>query len=211
MISPNPVIGVDFDNTIVSYDRSLSLLAYEKGYMSDFEIKPKIWIRDFVRTLPDGETKWQTMQAEIYGNRMYAAELIDGIKAFFQTCRMHKINLYIVSHKTRFSNLGFSNVDLRRAARKWMIEQEFFSSTGLGLANDDVYFESTRQKKLARIAKLKCTHFIDDLQETYADNLFPSGVTKLLYSPQGGCLTSNGILALSSWQAINVYFFGTNG
>ena len=48
-----------------------------------------------------------------------------------------------------------------------MEQQGFFDPKGLNLKRENVYFESTREEKVARIGFLKCTHFIDDLEETF--------------------------------------------
>ena len=199
----NPVIGVDFDNTIVSHDYIVSKLAYEKNYVNESETVPKKHIRDSVRRLPNGETKWQELQAEIYGRRMEEAVLMDGVREFFGLCRKNRFKVYVVSHKTEFSNLGKSPVNLRIAALNWMKEN------GLGLSLDNVYFESTRQEKIERVKKLKCTHFIDDLDETFAEFSFPSGVEKILYDPQAHRSYLPDIRIARTWKEISDYIFGT--
>ena len=58
-----------------------------------------------------------------------------------------------------------SRVNLRQAALGWMTAQGFFGTSGFAVPAENVFFESTRAEKLARIAALGCTHFIDDLEE----------------------------------------------
>ena len=41
----------------------------------------------------------------------------------------------------------------------------------LGLTEGDVFFNSTREEKIERIANLRCTDFIDDLEETFLKKL----------------------------------------
>ena len=63
-----------------------------------------------------------------------------------------------------------------------MSTRGFFQAAGYGIAPDAVYFENTRQDKIARIAQVGCTHFIDDLEEVLSDPAFPSGVERILFS-----------------------------
>ena len=48
-------IGIDFDNTIACYDRLFAGLAAEIGVVA----KAKQAVRDAVRMLPEGETRWR--------------------------------------------------------------------------------------------------------------------------------------------------------
>ena len=208
-MADKPVIGVDFDNTIVSYDYIVSKLAYEKNYVNESKTAPKKHIRDSVRRLSNGELKWQELQAEIYGRRMEEAVVMDGVKEFFGLCRKNRFRVYVVSHKTEFSNLGKSRVNLRSAALGWMKENGFFEYGGVELASDTIYFESTRRDKIERIEKLKCTHFIDDLEETFTEISFPENVEKILFAPQACRSFSPDIRIIGTWKEISDYFFGT--
>jgi hypothetical protein len=69
---------------------------------------------------------------------------------------------------------------LRSAALAWLRANEFLGPGAL--SEDSVYFESSRSDKGARIARLGCTHFIDDLEEFFDDPAFPSGVIPLFFS-----------------------------
>lgn len=206
-MSYKTVVGVDFDNTIVNYDYIVTKLAYEKKFINEFTTKSKKFIRDYVRQLPDGETKWQELQAGIYGSRMEEATLIDGVMEFFNLCKNKKIKVFIVSHKTEFSNLGKSKINFRVAALDWMKKKGFFKFYGLGLAPNDIYFESTRHEKIYRIKQLKCTHFIDDLEETLLEDSFPTDIEKILYSSHKKYSSVTGIRVFSTWEEISNYFF----
>jgi len=208
-MSIKTVVGVDFDNTIVSYDYIATKMAYEKNFISEFTTKSKKFIRDSVRQLPNGEMKWQELQAEIYGSRMEEAVLIDGVKKFFSLCKSNMFKVYVISHKTEFSNLGKSEINLRVAALDWMQKEGFFEYDGLGLSPNEVYFESTRHEKIARIIYLKCTHFIDDLEETFAEASFPVNVEKILYNPQVHHSHLPDVSVVSTWKELNGYFFGS--
>ena len=198
-------IGVDFDNTIAGYDDLIFKVAFEKGLIKSNIQKSKKVIRDAIRLLPDGEIEWQKIQAEIYGPRMDDAELIEGVKEFFQNCRGHKI--YVISHKTEFANLDISGINLRKSAMKWMELNGFFDRDGMGLVPKNVFFEPTRQRKIQRIVDMECTHFIDDLEETFNEHSFPKKVEKILFVPHGNNSSRTSHLTFKNWKEINHYFF----
>ncbi|NJR20754.1 MAG: hypothetical protein HC786_00430 [Richelia sp. CSU_2_1] len=203
----NRIIGVDFDNTIVSYDDLMHGLAVEKGWISPEVSKSKKQIRDSIRQLPNGDIEWQKLQAIAYGRQMQEAKLIEGVRVFFQLCRQHQVQAYIVSHKTEYANYDETRTSLREAALNWMNKNGFFSESGLGLSPEQVYFESTRSEKIERIKQLKCTDFIDDLEETFLEKSFPESVNKILYAPHQQHSGTLAVKVVSRWQEINEYFF----
>lgn len=84
---------------------------------------------------------------------------------------------------------------------------KFFKKGGLSLSKNDIFFESTRKEKIFRIRQLLCTHFIDDLEETFSDDSFPKNVKKILYDPHREHLHMQGVLIFRTWDDINEYFF----
>lgn len=203
----NHVIGVDFDNTLVSYDDIIYGTAIQQGLISPGIGNGKRDIRDRIRELPGGEIEWQRLQAIVYGTRMDEAKLIDGVQEFFEFCKRYQARTYIISHKTEFVMLDGMNINLRTAALAWMRKSRFFEDEGLGLSQQDVYFESTRGEKIQRIRSLRCTHFIDDLEETFLENSFPMNVERILYAPYMFHSSLQGIRVMSSWREIGEYFF----
>jgi hypothetical protein len=198
----DPVIGIDFDNTIIRYDAVLFRLAVQRQLVPPTARPSKKYIRDQIRTLPDGDVEWQRLQAILYGPAMAEAVLADGVAEFIRNCRRRALPVYIVSHKTARSNLGGSGVNFRDAADHWMRDHGFFRDDGLGLRESDVFYEATRREKVARIVALGCTHFIDDLEETFLERTFPSGVTKILYNPHGEPVTVGGVRVCTDWDQI---------
>ncbi len=201
-------IGVDFDNTIVSYNELIYSAARERGLISSAVMKNKKEIRDVIRKLPDGEIEWQKLQAFVYGKGMENAVLMDGVAEFFDLCKGLSVPIFIISHKTQFASLDVDRVDLRETALEWMKRNNFFNKKGVGLALDNVYFESTRQEKIDCVGTLGCTHFIDDLEETFLEKSFPDSVEKILFSPQGTDIKVENMRVCQSWDQINGYFFG---
>ena len=80
--------------------------------------------------------------------------------------------------------MGTEKVNLRNAAREWLRTNGMLGPQAV--LEENVYFEDTRAEKIARIVRLKCTHFIDDLEEVFDDPAFPSDVERMLISPASG-------------------------
>ena len=201
------VIGVDFDNTIVTYDKLLHDVAVQRGLIPPDTGKNKTSIRDHIRRLPDGDIQWQILQGIVYGPRLGEAALNDGVMPFFESCRRKAISTYIVSHKTELSPYDETGTNLRKAAISWMTARGFFRPDGPGLTEENVYFCSDRKEKIERIVQLGCTHFIDDLEEVFLEKEFPGGVEKILYAPnRSGCELA-GVRIARNWQEVCDYFF----
>lgn len=210
MNSLNYVIGIDFDNTIASYDDIMHKLAVQQGLIQPDVKKSKKHLRDYIRQLPNGEIEWQRIQGIVYGPRMGEAKLIGGVWKFFESCRLYKAKTYIVSHKTEFARFDETGTNLRASALEWMKRNRFFEANGFGLSQEeDVYFESTRREKIERIRHLGCTHFIDDLEETFLDELFPTNVEKILYAPHMQDSFAEGVKVATTWEEISGFLFNT--
>lgn len=202
------IVGVDFDNTIVDYDELMHEIALEKGFISPGVYKSKIQIRESVRRLETGELKWRMVQAEAYGPRILKAKLIKGVDGFLRRWKKTGFQIYIVSHKTEFASQDSTETNLRAAAMGWMKRQGFFNGGDFGINEDIVYFESNRREKVERIKRLGCTHFIDDLVETFQEDCFPPQVEKILFSPVKPKKILSNLHVLASWKEISNYFFG---
>ena len=74
------------------------------------------------------------------------------------------IKMVLVSHKTKHPYKG-PKYDLHKAAWSWLEKYNFFKDNGLGWNQEDVFFEISKEKKIERIEKLGCTHYVDDLEE----------------------------------------------
>jgi hypothetical protein len=199
-----PRIGIDFDNTIVSYDELMYRAAVERGLISNGAERTKRAVRDRIRRLPDGEVEWQKLQALAYGPLMADARPTDGAEEFIRWSRGHGIPVFIVSHKTEYASYDVTGTNLRGAALDWMTARGFFEHDGLDISREAVYFESTRAEKIARISAIGCSHFIDDLEEVFLEVSFPSGVQKILYAP-GASVASSTAVVMPSWQAIREF------
>src|ERR1043166_1120933 len=175
-------VGIDFDNTIASYDEPMHQWAMERGLISPFVPKNKRLIRDAIRRLEDGELKWRELQVFCYGPGMQCARAMPGVKEFLTVCKTSGIPVWIVSHKTEYANFGDPGVKLRDAALGWLEAEGFLDSAAFGIGSERVFFEDTRPAKIERIRMLGLTHFIDDLEETFLERSFPDAVAKVLLS-----------------------------
>jgi len=201
------VIGIDFDNTIANYDDLIGEVSRDRGLIPDDHRAGKTEVRRIVRNQPDGELEWRKVQAVVYGSRMHEAKLADGVGAFFRECRQRQAKSYVVSHKTRYSDYDPSQTNLRTASLEWMNDHRFFDRDGLALSREDVFFENTRLDKIERMKILRCTHFIDDLEEIFLETSFPTSVQKILYSPRGKTSSVSGIKSAATWNEISECIF----
>jgi hypothetical protein len=197
-------IGIDFDNTIVSYDGVFHRVALEQGLVPPTIDPTKLAVRDWLRE-KGKEDLWTEMQGYVYGARMADAEAYPGVLDFFSWARSAGIPVSIISHKTTQPFLG-PRYDLHEAARTW-IETFLRDEVGPLVALENVYFEATKESKWTRIATTASTHFIDDLPEILFAEVFPVGVTRILFDPENhhGPF-GDAMITVQSWTDILHYF-----
>ncbi len=200
------LIGVDFDNTIVCYDGVFHRAALEKGWIGPNTPRTKEQVRDAMRQ-SGREEDWIELQGYVYGARMHDADAFQGAREFFNHARQRQIDVCIVSHRTLrpFKGPGYH---LHQAGRAWLEAQGFHDSAELGLPRDRVFFELTKQDKLARIAARGCTHFIDDLPEFLSEPEFPDGVERILFDPGQVHRTDPPFHRVDSWAEIESLLLG---
>lgn len=191
-------IGLDFDNTIVCYDKAFHLVALEQNLIPCEIPVTKEAVRDYLRKM-GREEDWTRLQGYVYGARMRDAHPFEGFFDFLLQARRNQWKVCIISHKTRTPYLGPA-YDLHQAALQWMEDQGFFNPSLGGFGRDAVFFELTKQEKLKRVAHVGCDIFIDDLPELLADPAFPPGVRKVLFSPLGGKSPETHWATVRSWE-----------
>ena len=196
-------IGLDFDNTIVSYDSLLHKVALEQNAVPQSTARTKLAVRDHLRVIGK-EDVWTAMQGYVYGARMAEAEAYPGVHDFFKWASERNIDISIVSHKTRHPFMGPA-YDLHQAARGW-IEAHLVDARGSLLPADQVFFELTKEEKLARIGALQCDWFIDDLPEILQASDFPERVSRLLFDPDAHHIAISAMPRMASWHAVQQHF-----
>jgi FMN phosphatase YigB (HAD superfamily) len=175
-------IGLDFDNTIVSYDALFHKVALEGGWVPAEVAVSKVSVRDHLRSI-DKESIWTEMQGYVYGARMDEALAYPGVLDCLRWARDQGITVSIVSHKTRHPFLG-KPYDLHAAAAHW-IDLYLQDAKGPLVKSEQVYFELTKDSKVKRIADIGCTVYVDDLPEILLAQTFPASTRKILFDPDG--------------------------
>ncbi len=185
-------IGIDFDNTIICYDRVFNTVGVEKGLVPESLETGKGFVRDYLRK-QGKEKEWIWLQGYVYGSRLSDAEPYDGAHEFIDYCRANRIDCAIISHKTIYPYSG-DTYNLHDAAHEWIKAQDFGIQT---------FFELTKENKIKRINDLGCSVFIDDLPEFLTLPGFSENLTRILFDPLRHHADSfNEILYAASWKEI---------
>ena len=176
------LIGLDFDNTIVCYDRAIATLAEEFPSLPADVPRTKLGLREHLRAT-GREAEWTAFQGTLYGPGMQHAEPFPGAIETMQALQTAGHRLVIVSHRSLRPYAGPPH-DLHAAARGWVIERlqsaGLFCSDGKG---SPINFLETREAKVATIAQLGCKVFVDDLPEVLEAPAFPAGTVGILFDP----------------------------
>lgn len=191
-------LGIDLDNTLALYDRAFHEAAVEARLVpTEFPVSKRA-IREELRSRPGGETEWTRLQGSVYTGTMDRAVLAPGAERLLAACAARDVRVTVVSHKTQFPADG-PRVDMRESARAWMARTAC-------LAKLPVHFEATREAKVARIASLGCTHFVDDLIEVFEEPSFPREVVRILLDSRGD--SAGNLEAYPDLDVVNDRLFG---
>ncbi|MDE3060294.1 MAG: haloacid dehalogenase-like hydrolase, partial [Pseudomonadota bacterium] len=167
-------IGLDFDNTIVSYDALFHRVALENGHIpADLPVS-KNAVRDHLRA-QDKEHLWTEMQGHVYGARMQEAAMFPNAPEVIAQLRDAGHALFIISHKTRRPYLGPA-YDLHGAAQEWIAAHLPL------IPESSVFFHEKKEEKIGRIRSLACEAFLDDLPEILLHEAFPPQTKRYLFS-----------------------------
>lgn len=194
------MIGVDFDNTIVCYDRLIHQTACEWRLIPTEIASSKSAVRNYLRAHGQ-EDAWTELQGYIYGKGMRYADPFPGVLEFFALCRERSVPVGIISHRTAQPFKGPA-YDLHQAAHEWIQRHGFYDEARIGLSSAQVFFELTKAGKLTRIAKMDCKFFVDDLPEFLGEPGFPKGVEKILFDPGEHCNDENRFRRVKSWHEL---------
>jgi hypothetical protein len=196
-------IGIDFDNTIACYDGVFHTAALEKGLIPASLGRDKNSVRDHLNG-SGRKDDFTELQGYVYGARMELVSPYPGFPEFVAAARSAGHTLFIVSHKTRHPMLGPKH-DMHAAAREFLAARNLVGTAADRIVSSNVFFELTKEEKVARAAALHCEVFIDDLPEILAMQGFPSGMRRILFDPENqfaGQGNGDGVERLTSWAAI---------
>lgn len=190
------MLGLDFDNTLICYDRLFHQVALEKKLIPALLPPKKQEVRNYLRC-QKMEDEWTRMQGEVYGSRIMEAVPFEGMFEALLRLKNTGLEMRLVSHKTRTPYLGQS-YDLHQAAQDWLTVHCFYEETGLNWNKDQTFFELTKEEKVRRIVSLGCTHYIDDLPEIL--EMIPDNITKILFVPDKSGEVKSEWLFMESWS-----------
>jgi hypothetical protein len=175
-------IGIDFDNTIACYDGVFHAAAMERGLIPVDLARDKNSVRDHLNG-SGRKDDFTELQGYVYGTRMDLVSPYPGFAEFVATARQAGHALFVVSHKTRHPILGPKH-DMHAAARGFLAARDLVGGASHQIDPANVFFELTKEEKVARAHALACEVFIDDLPEILAMSGFPDGMRKVLFDPE---------------------------
>jgi phosphoglycolate phosphatase-like HAD superfamily hydrolase len=198
-------IGIDFDNTIACYEGVFHAAALERGLIPAGLARDKNSVRDHLNG-SGRKDDFTELQGYVYGARMDLVSPFPGFAEFIGVAKRAGHELFIVSHKTRHPITGPKH-DMHAAARGFLVDRGLIGQGAARIAPDRVFFELTKEEKVARAADLRINMFIDDLPEILAMPGFPLGMRKILFDPDaqfvGHAEGSSNLDRRSSWAAIS--------
>jgi hypothetical protein len=193
-------IGLDFDNTIVCYDKAIGLLAEDLFDLPEGVPRTKLGLRDHLRS-KGREPEWTAFQGELYGPGMRYAQPFEGAVTTMHQLAAEGHELFIISHRSRVPYAGPRH-DLHAAARSWVAHRLQCSGLFTAVGDEDcVHFLETRDQKLEMISRLGCEVFLDDLPEVLNAPGFPAGASGILFDPSGvnSAFKENSAIQINSW------------
>lgn len=154
-------IGLDFDNTIVLYDKIFYNYAIKIGCINKEISKTKEAVRSYL--INSGEEELFTkIQGEVYGQLISNAPIQKGLIEAIKNLTSKGCKFSIVSHKTKYPIIG-KKFDLHQAALNWLKKNGLIGTNKNLIKRENIYFEETFQNKIERINSIECNVFIDDL------------------------------------------------
>ena len=193
------IVGFDFDNTIISYEKLFKKIAYKKKLVPKNIKSNKNSVKEYL-IKKNKETEWTILQGEVYGKYIMDAKIYIGVKKIMKSLSKNKIKFYIISHKTKFPYLG-RKINLQVAAKKWIYKNILRDNNSINLSIKDIFFENSIKEKISRINKLRCNIYIDDLPKIL--ELLPKGVIKILFTPNQKSQQKKPIITMKKWIDFN--------
>ncbi len=173
-------IGLDFDNTIVCYDKAIAQLAEEFFELPDEVPRTKLGLRDYLRS-NGRESEWTEFQGALYGPGMRYAQPFEGAITTMKQLVVEGHELVIISHRSRYPYAG-PKYDLHDAAHNWIAKQ-LHPNQVFDQPSQPVYFLETLSEKLKKITDMNCNIFIDDLASVLNSVDFPESTLGVLFDP----------------------------
>ena len=193
-------IGIDLDNTIISYDKAFQNGAIVNGLVEEGCRLSKKALRDLIRKKSNGEFEWQKLQGFVYGEGIGAAILFPGIYRFLWRCNERDIYVEVVSHKTEFGHFDKNKTSLRDSATNFLKSHGLIESVNPLIKK--VTYKSTRQEKIDYIKDNNFELFIDDLEEIIFSEQLENQAGILFTNEELSTKKSNKVIS-NSWENIS--------
>ena len=198
------IIGIDFDNTIIRYDDVFGRVALKKGIIQGTKLKSKNDVKEYL-IAKGREDDWTELQGIVYGSHIMEAQPYDGFLNILKVLIAAGHNLKIISHKTRYPFIG-ERVDLRKAAMKWLKENEIVGEENSKIPETDVFFCGTIKQKVETLEDQKCEVFVDDLVKVL--ELIDPKVNRILFTSDLTEIESKKFNILRDWGCIHSLLSG---
>ena len=198
-------IGIDIDNTIISYDKAFQLGAIASGLVAKNCKLNKQALRNEIRKQPNGESKWQKLQGYVYGVGINEAVIFPGVYRFLWRCRERKIEVETVSHKTEFGHYDIKKTPIRDSATNFLINQGLLDNNNPLIKN--ITYKNTKKEKLDYIKQQNYEWFIDDLEEIIFSEELENQKGIIFSNSNLSIIDSNKIIA-RSWEEISQSILG---
>jgi len=194
-------IGIDFDNTIVRYDRAIAKISERLDDIPKDMKRNKKELRDFLRQ-SGREQEWTEFQGMLYGPGMEYAEPYSHAVSVMHELEANGHDIMILSHRSRAPYAG-PRFDLRKWARDWIVKElGDLKAFGQDQMNGNALFFESKSEKITAIAEYGCRVFIDDLTSVLNDESFPRDCFRVLFAPNGNRETSSAIRSICCWPEL---------
>ncbi|CAN1606772.1 hypothetical protein MCEMIE29_00197 [Candidatus Pelagibacterales bacterium] len=188
-------LAIDLDNTIINYDH-----LFYKAARNKLSIQSNIKNKENIKKLiikKYSEKKWTEIQSAVYSQKIFQAKIFPGfineIKKLSKYCE-----IFIVSHKTLWPIYG-KKINLHNKTKQFLKKKKISFCKNYLIKEENIFFETTKEKKIKRIERIKPDYFIDDL-ESILKNI-PKSINKILFNNK----KNNHFENLTTWFQLNKF------
>jgi hypothetical protein len=198
-------IGIDLDNTIISYDEAFLSVAKKEGMIDERFEGSKNDVKQLIQE-NYGEIDWQMLQGLVYGKYIHEAKIFKGFKRFIWRCHFQGVSVQVISHKTEYGHQDKERISLRKAAIDFLDKNKLINDS-YGKMFKNIDFASTRDEKIEKINEQSFDWFIDDLHEVIFHKNIDDSINKILFS---GFMNfkKERVVNLSHWDQIEKKILG---
>ena len=188
-------LAIDLDNTIINYDD-----LFYKAAKNTLSIRSNIKNKENIKKLiikKYSEKKWTEVQSAVYSQRIFQSKIFPGfiteIKKLSKYCE-----IFIVSHKTLWPIYG-KKINLHNKTKEFLKKKKISFCKNSLIKNENIFFETTKEKKIKRIERIKPDYFIDDLESILKS--IPKSINKILFNNK----KNNNFENLTTWFQLNKF------